>query len=1324
MTSIRKRILISLGIVLLLASGASMVVWRAEARDLREGLMQRIRARAALLNDADVARLTGRAEDLQQPSYLSVANRLRALRKTDPKLRFAYIMRRLADGSVIYLADSELPDSKDFSPPGHPYPEAAEDEALQQVFAGKDAAVSGPAPDEYGNWVSAFAPLPDADGQFRGTVIGIDMSAAEWNWTLWRAAIEAGAVVLIVLGVPVILFAAKDARFRAQLALRASEECFAAALRASPDAIYIFQRKPGGENGEGSDFVVQQANAAAAALNGCAERDLLGRRVGDLQPFRVFPNSAGELDSLLKTSRPQESGVRVFKTAAGVRFCQVQWVPIDDGVVVTIRDVTAARQADEEIRRRERHLTVQAEIQRLLLQSGLVQDLYPRIIERLSEVARASHISILEGIGGENAGQFRVVTVWHEDPDSIDQESSSRVLDFQAGARTLLTALEAGRPVSGFARAFSEQERSLLTHAQVQSALLLPLIVRGQLHGILLFERSSSATAWAEKEIELLAAMADAVSLAHERSLLDTELRMSEQRLREAQSMAHLGDWEFDYVSGGLSLSDEAARILGFDPQQDRPSMEQAKGRVHPDEHEWVDTIVSAAITQRIACRYDHRILLPNGDIRHVSIRGRPQGNDPAAARRYLGTIMDVTSIKHAEQALLRTEARYRAVVESVHEVIFQTDVDGRLTLLNPAWAAITDYHVVESLGRRLAEFAEPESALVLPSAMEALVSGYIAVVHEKLALRTKGGAVHRFEMLARVHSDDKGAFQGIAGTLHDITQQEELEAEMQRAREAAEAASKAKSDFLATMSHEIRTPMNGVIGMTAVLLETPLNAEQRDYVETIRTSGETLLEIINSILDFSKIEAGQMDLEAVPFEPGQVVEEVVELFGRTAGAKGVEVMYYVDPSVPAVVSGDPTRLRQVLCNLVANAIKFTEKGEIEIRAERIDQPGEGTPAEMRFSVRDTGIGIPADRLSRLFQSFSQADSSTSRRYGGTGLGLAISKRLSEMMGGHMWVESTAGVGSTFLFTIRAPITDALPKAPLTVPPVLAGKRVLVVDDNDTNRRILLFHLTRWGMPAVETNDGATALDLLAKAPEFDLCLMDMHMPRTNGLDTITLWRKRHPESKMPFIILTSGGSPELRRSAEALGQTRVLFKPHRPGQLIEAMHEVLRPPSTEPEGQMLVAAPTRRGLAVQPAILVAEDNNINQAVARRMLQKLGCRAEIVASGLEVLTALKQRPYDIVLMDVHMPDIDGFEATKRVRSTIAPELQPWIIAMTANALKGDRESCLAAGMDDYVSKPVRIADLEAALQKGVDQLRARGRLTDGAPDAANSETSS
>lgn len=1283
--------------------------WHYEDRAERNELEERVRICAALLDAAQVARLTGTAGDIDSAVYQTVSASLRRLRASDPHLRFAYIMRRLSNGEVIYLADAELPDSKDFSPPGHPYPEAAEDQALQRALAGNPSAVSGPLADEYGKWMSAFAPVGDASERLNETVVGIDIASGRWYWVLWRAAIQTGVAVLFVLAVPLIAVEVKESRFRAHLALRASEEAFAAALRASPDAIFIFARKTSLTDGDVPRYLLQHANGAAAELNDCMEGQLAGRSVGDLQPFRAFPNAAAELERLVTEAKPQESGVKVCKTAAGIRFYQLQSVPIGEGIVVTVRDVTASRQADEELRRRERHLTAQAEIQRALLQTGLVRDLYMQIIERLGEVSRAWRITVLERTEADKGDRFHAVAEWHrEEANACPRSEAARVLNFRTEAPGWLGLLEFGRSVTGFTRGFSEWERALLSDPQVQVALFLPLIVCGRLHGMLLFERSAVESAWSEKEIELLAATTDAIALAHERSLLETELRHSEQRLREAQTMAHVGDWEFDYAKNHLSCSEETCRILGFETGTEPPSRDAIRSRVHPEDRGRVDEVVVGSIANRAPCKIDHRIVRPDGSVRHLVTRGRPLGDDAPNAVRYLGTVMDVTSIKLAEHALLRTEVRYRQVVESVHEVIFQTDVQGRLTLLNPAWSEITGYYVLESLGQHLSDFAESGSALVLATAVHALVSGDIMVVHEKLALRMKSGSVRWFELQARVHTDEAGGFQGIAGTLHDITQREELEAEMRRATEAAEAANRAKSDFLATMSHEIRTPMNGVIGMTGVLLETPLNSEQRDYVETIRTSGETLLDIINSILDFSKIEAGQMDIEALPFDPAQVLEEVVELYGRTAAAKSVEVAFCVDPNVPALVSGDPTRLRQILCNLVANAIKFTESGEIEIRVEC--GPPAGFDVEIRFSVRDTGIGIPIDKISRLFQSFTQADSSTSRRYGGTGLGLAISRRLCEMMGGRMWVESDYGVGSTFFFTIRAAIVDGPAKPALSLPAVLSDRRVLVVDDNDTNRRILLFHLAQWSMSTAEAKDGASALEVLGSSSEFDLCIMDMHMPRLNGLDTATLWRTKHPESKMPFVFLSSAGHSELRRAVDAFGNARLLIKPHRPDQLIVAMQESLQPSLSKSKDKMLVAAPSRPTPAAQPAILVAEDNNINQAVARRMLQKLGCRADIVASGIEVLTALKQRAYDIVLMDIHMPDLDGFEAAKRIRSSIPENLQPWVIAMTANALKGDRESCLAAGMNDYLSKPVRLADLENALQKGVEELRARGRL--------------
>ena len=1311
MTLSRKRLLAWLAIVLALATAVSLYSANRQKEALQQELLGKVRASAAMLDNSRITKLTGTPEDTERPDYQITAKHLRRLRDSDNRLRFAYLMRQAPDtGTVIYLVDAELPDSKDYSPPGHPYPEAQEDVPLQTALRDGQASIGEPQRDEYGEWVSIFSPILDDEQHPTGAVLGLDVAAGRWRWLLWRAGLESALGVLIIFGIPLTTVGLVSERLRSRVALQTAEETFAAALRASPDAIFIFRRHAS-EDAEASAFRIEHANVSAADLNQCTLPELIGRPATEARPFRSLPDVGAEFERLHTQAKPEESGVRVVQTATGQLFFQMQSVPIGEGLVVTVRDVTSARQSEEELRRRERHLTAQAEIQRALLQTGLVRDLYPQIIGRLGEVARASYIAVLERGDEPNSGRFRRVAEWrNEEATAQAAPTLGREFDFAADAPAWLASLEFDRPVSGFTRSFTERAQALLSGPGVQSALLLPLTVVGRLHGILLVERSHTAAAWSEKEIDLLAAVTSGVSLAHERAMLDTELRRNEQRLREAQAMAHLGDWEYDYATKQVTYSEEAYRILGYDPTRGHPNAGTLRDCTHPDDREKVDLLIARALDERNECKFEHRIVRPDGTVRYVLSRGRPLGESPALASRFLGTLMDVTSIKQAEEALLRTEARYRQVVESVHEVIFQTDSQGRLTLVNPAWTEITGYHILESFGRSLADFADGKAGLLYHTIVRNLTAGEATVSREKLPLRMKDHSIRWFELQARAQAGTGEKAMGIAGSLHDITQREELEDEMQRAREAAEAANRAKSDFLATMSHEIRTPMNGVIGMTGVLLETTLTDEQREYVETIRTSGETLLEIINSILDFSKIEAGRMDIESVSFDPSVIVEEVIELFGRTATSKGVEVVFYVDPSVPAPVIGDPTRLRQVLGNLFSNAVKFTERGEIEVRAERI---GTDNPAEIRFSVRDSGIGIPLEKQSRLFQTFSQVDSSTSRRYGGTGLGLAISKKLSEMMGGDMWVESEHGAGSTFYFTITAPLAqNQPPKEPTPLPPVLAGKRVLVVDDNETNRRILLFHLERWGMPAVEVTDGPSALTKLAEAPGFDLCLMDMQMPQMTGLDAATLWRTRNPDSKVAFVFLTSLSHLDLRRSVEALGQSRMLTKPHRPGQLIAAMQEVLTPEKLEETPNLLVPVAAQTPSVVQPSILVVEDNSINQAVVRRMLQKLKCRADIVASGLEALTALKQRMYDIILMDVQMPDMNGLEATERIRASHPEEIQPWIIAMTANALKGDRETCLEAGMNDYLSKPVRLADLDGGLQRAVDALRAMGRLTE------------
>jgi PAS domain S-box-containing protein len=737
---------------------------------------------------------------------------------------------------------------------------------------------------------------------------------------------------------------------------------------------------------------------------------------------------------------------------------------------------------------------------------------------------------------------------------------------------------------------------------------------------------------------------------------------------------------------------------------------------VHPD-----DRAATRAESQKLAAgadtvRFENRYRCQDGSYRWLLWTATPFPDRQlvyAAAR-------DITERRQAEESLRESEALYHSLVEHLPQNIFRKNCQGRFTFANQRFCATVGRPLADLLGKTDFDFFPPALAeKYRKDDIEVIETGKIFETVEEHV--TPEGAKLYVQVVKTPLHGARGETIGVQGIFWDVTAQKRAEQELHQAKEAAEAASRAKSEFLANMSHEIRTPMNGILGMTELALDTKLTPEQREYLLLVKASADSLLGLINDILDFSKIEARKLQLDEVAFNVRDTLGDAMKALALRAQQKGLELACHIPADVPEVVVGDPGRLRQIVVNLVGNAIKFTDQGEVVVCVQPASggrEPPECPPSRsqgahaprspevvLHVAVADTGIGIPPDKQRLVFEAFAQADSSTTRKYGGTGLGLTISSQLVALMGGRIWVESEAGKGSTFQFTARfgVPAGPAAPPAAAR-PANLHDLPVLVVDDNATNRRILGEMLTNWRMKPTVVDGGPAALAALERAvaagEPFPLVLLDGHMPGMDGFDLAAQVQQRPHLAGSTILMLTSAGQPGDIARCRELGIEAYLTKPVKQSELLDAIVTALSASLQHAEPEAPAPAPppgpSRRALRV----LLAEDNAVNQRLAVRLLEKQGHSVALAVNGKEAVAAARHEPFDLVLMDVQMPELDGLEATAQIRQEERETGRHVpILAMTAHAMKGDRERCLAAGMDAYISKPVQAAELWEAVRK-------------------------
>ncbi len=982
------------------------------------------------------------------------------------------------------------------------------------------------------------------------------------------------------------------------------------------------------------------------------------------------------------------------------------------GGVAVFRNTSARKRA-------ERRGAAQLAVTRVLAEAATLAEATPRILEAICT-------SVGWDMGAiwyvdRDLGQLRCVDVWQTgDPAFAEFEAVTRAKHFDPGI---------GLP----GRVWAKQEPAWIRdvvldnnfprapvadRAGLHGAVSFPILFDNQVTGVLEFF-SREVRPPDQDFLTMLGGLGSQIGQFIQRKRAEEESRFSRERFELAVLGSHDGIWDWDIQTSEVYHSPRWKSMLGIGDTEQTDPFAEWESRLHPDDR----PKAMAAIDDYLAGRtptyeVEYRLRHNDGGYRWVLDRGVAQFDAKGRPYRMAGSQTDITERKEMEQELRDAEALYHSLVETLPLAIFRKDRQGRYTFCNERFCQAMERPREAILGRSDFELGPAEAALRWRAIDQQAVEtgGVVEVIDEH---RRSDGELVYAHVLKSPTYDSAGRLLGVQGMFWDVTPHHKAKLELERAKEAAEAANRAKSEFLANVSHEIRTPMNGIIGMTELTLDTDLTPVQREYLGLVKTSAEALLTVINDILDYSKIEAGKLDLDLHAFGLRDALGDTLRTLATRAHKKGLELACQISPDVPDGLIGDSLRLRQVLINLVGNAIKFTERGEVVVGV-RLEEPpapltlpsppedgGEGRvrggEARLHVTVRDTGIGIPRDKHAVIFDAFEQADGSTTRRYGGTGLGLAIAARLVDMMCGRVWVESELGRGSTFHFTAMFGVPPEAEQAPPPQLPVaLRDLPVLIVDDNATNRLILEQTLLSWHMRPTCAASGPAALVLLEQARDagapFALVLLDAHMPEMDGFSLAQRIQQRPDLAGATLMMLTSGGTPGEVGRCRDLGIASCLLKPVKQSDLLEGIVAALSrasPAPTDTPAASPLTDPARRPLR----ILVAEDSPVNQRVILELLRRRGHAAALAANGKEAVEQAARQPFDLVLMDVQMPEMDGLEATALIRrKELSGGRRLPIIAMTAHAMKGDRERCLAAGMDGYVSKPIEAAELFRVLE--------------------------